>query len=92
MREVQAEKRETDIKSFRHVLDICNCKAPVGPSPNAEVLLTQLDEDKWALVCKQLEYDTECFRVYLSKLQPHQTHVHHVKLEWNQKRGEAATQ
>ena len=93
MHEVQEEKREklvvNDIKSFRHVIDICNCKAPVGPSPNAEVLLTRLDEEKWALVCKQLEYDTECFRVYL---QSHQTHVHHVKLKWNQKRREEATQ
>ena len=64
-----------------HVIDICNCKAPVGPSANAEVLLTRLDEDKWAFVCKQLRYDTQCFRVYLAKLQSHQTHVHHVKLE-----------
>ena len=96
LHELLAEKREklavTDSKMFRNVVDICNCKAPLGPTPNTELLVSKLDDDKWSLVCKQLDYDIQCFRVYLSKLHSHSIHIHHCKLDWNRKRREESQQ
>ena len=95
LHEILSEKREkmavTDSKMFRNVVDICNCKTPL-PSANPELLVSKLDDDKWSLVCKQLDYDIQCFRVYLSKLHNHSIHIHHLKLDWNRKRCEESQQ
>ena len=94
LHEVQSERRDkwvvTDIKAFRNVADMCNCKVPLGPGSTTEILLTRLDEDKWSLVSKQLEYDLQCFRLHLSKVGSFELAVHHAKLDWSKKRHEEA--
>lgn len=96
LHEVQTEKREklavTDVKMFRDVIDMLKCQRPVAPGASAEILLIRLDEDKWTLILKQLEYDFQAFRVYLSKMQSFEVAVHHAKLEWNKRRREEAAQ
>ena len=94
LHEVCTEKREslvvTDIKAFRAVADLLQCKIPV-PKNSEEIQLTELAASKFELLKKQLDYDQTAFKVHQSKIQSYEHAVHHAKLEWKQKlRSEAA--
>ena len=96
MHEIMAEKRATlnvtDIRFFRAVVESHQCKIPVNSSNAVEIQLTQLDQDKFDLVMKQLDYDMAAFRTYKSKMENFRTSVHHTKVDWRRKRKEEANQ
>ena len=52
--------------------------------------LSHLENDKWQLLQKQLEFDINAFRVFKSKLESAATHVHHAKVEWRKQCREEA--
>ena len=88
LHEVCTEKKEslvvTDIKAFRAVADLLQCKIPV-PKATEEVQLSELAMSKFELLKKQLDYDQTAFRVHQAKVKNYEHAVHHAKLEWKQK-------
>ena len=88
LHEASTEKKEslavTDIKAFRAVADMLHCKIPV-PKTAEDIQLADLDEGKFQLLKKQLDYDRAVFRAYQLKMQSHESAVHHAKIEWKQK-------
>ena len=88
LHEICTEKKEslvvTDIKAFRAVADLLQCKIPV-PKATEEVQLNELAMSKFELLKKQLDYDQTAFRVHQAKVKNYEHAVHHAKLEWKQK-------
>ena len=89
LHEVMSEKRANlsaiDVNFFRMVADLVQTKAPVTDTGVVQMQLTQLDQDKYQLTCKQLEYDVNAFRIYKDRLESVATAVHHAKVEWRKK-------
>lgn len=51
-------------------------------SEKVRVQATELEESTYQLLCKQMDYDVEAFRCYLTRVSNVEMSIHHKKEEW----------
>ena len=83
------EHSPRDVKTLAMLMDTQSARAPVQPLA-AELSLQGIEEDAFAHLQKQMDYDVEAVRVYQHKVKQHANSVYNKRLEWRKAADQAS--